>query len=122
MNYRIVTCGNIQYIECLPGLGSDQVKGENDALDWVALCGGESIHRLLIHADNLTPEFYQLKTGVAGAVLQKFVNYAVRVAALLSPELVNQGRFYDMVIEANRGNHFRVFYTRPEAESWLVMD
>jgi hypothetical protein len=30
------------------------------------------------------------------------------------------GKFKDMVIEANRGNRFRFFQEKEEAEKWLV--
>ena len=36
------------------------------------------------------------------------------------PQLVNRGRFQDMVIEANRGSEFRIFYEREPAEQWLA--
>jgi hypothetical protein len=39
---------------------------------------------------------------------------------VLTPELVNQGRFREMVLEANKGNQFRVFYQREAAELWLA--
>jgi hypothetical protein len=122
MNYKIVAKGNNSFIECLSGTNANQIRGEGDALGWIALCGENQIHRLLLHAENLTPEFYQLRTGIAGAILQKFVTYSIKVGALLTPDLVNQGRFREMVIESNRGNHFHVFYDIIEAEQWLVSD
>jgi hypothetical protein len=117
-----VANGSNKYIECLPGINAGSIKGEQDALEWVALCGEEHIHCLMIHSNNLTQDFYQLQTGVAGAILQKFVTYSIKVAAILTPKLVNQGRFCEMVMEANRGRHFHVFYAIEEAELWLFRD
>jgi PadR family transcriptional regulator AphA len=122
MEYRIVANGSNKYIECLPGINESLIKGEQDALEWIAKCGEEHIQRLMIHAANLTPDFYQLRTGVAGAILQKFVTYSIKVAAILTPELVNQGKFCEMVLESNRGRHFHVFYAIEEAEQWLFRD
>ena len=76
----------------------------------------------MLYAENLTEDFYQLRTGVAGDILQKFVNYYIKVVAVLTPELVYQGRFPEMVIEANRGRHFQAFYEREKAEQWLISD
>lgn len=119
MNYRLVEHPQNQYVEALAGDG--RIESENDALELVAACGEFQTHRLLIHAENLTDDFYRLRTGLAGAVLQKFVNYSVKVAAVLPPELVNQGRFQEMALEANRSNRlFHIFHERERAEAWLV--
>jgi hypothetical protein len=33
---------------------------------------------------------------------------------------VGTGKFYEFVIETNRGREFGVFYTRQQAEQWLL--
>jgi PadR family transcriptional regulator, regulatory protein AphA len=104
-------------IECTGGTRC--IRNDQDALELVAACGEYNTNLLLIHAENLTNEFYQLHTGVAGSILLKFVNYSIKAAAILSPKLVNQGKFQEMVIETNRGRDFRVFYNRENAEEWL---
>jgi len=122
MEYGIVQKGDQSYIECTPTAGN-LIASEQEALDLVAACGEYGTHRLLIQAENLPPEFYQLKTGLAGAILLKFSNYYLKVAALLTPELVNQGRFREMALEANRSSReFKIFYDRPQAEEWLLKD
>jgi PadR family transcriptional regulator, regulatory protein AphA len=106
------------YIESLPG--SDLLDSEQAALDLVAACGESNTFLLLLHAENLPDDFYNLRTGLAGNILQKFVNYHLHVAAVLTPDLANQGRFGEMVREANRGNQFNVFYDHASAERWLT--
>jgi PadR family transcriptional regulator, regulatory protein AphA len=118
MDYQFVTHGNTSYVECLPEGG--KIASEADALDLVAACGEHLCHRLLLHASNLTPDFYNLRSGLAGEVLLKFSNYRIQAAAILKPELAEQGRFGEMVLESNRGNQFRVFYDRASAEDWLA--
>jgi PadR family transcriptional regulator, regulatory protein AphA len=117
MNYQLITKGDIAYLECLPGY---VLESEREALDLVAACGENGTERLLLYAANLPDGFYRLHSGLAGCILQKFSTYRMRVAAVLTPELVNQGRFREMVLEANRGNQFRVFYSREAAEAWLA--
>ena len=118
MNYKVVNFGSQKYIQCIPGETS--LANERDAVDLVAACGENGTHRLMVFADNLSDDFYRLSSGVAGNILLKFTTYRIRVAAVLTPELVNQGRFREMVIETNRGNQFRVFYDPLEAEKWLI--
>jgi len=118
MNYQIIQISNRSYLEWLPE--HPRLTGGEAALDLVVACGQNNTNKLLLHAENFTDDFYRLRTGVAGEILQKFSTYRIQVAAVLTPELVNQGRFREMVLEANRGNQFRVFYNRESAEQWLV--
>jgi PadR family transcriptional regulator AphA len=118
MEYQLVMTNSESYLDCLPG--EQRLESEADALDLVAACGEHGTSRLMLHAENLTDDFYRLQSGLAGQVLLKFSNYRLKVAAVLTPELVNQGRFREMVLETNRGNQFRIFYDRSSAEQWLV--
>lgn len=119
MNYRLVEHAQNNYVEVLSGDG--RIEKESDALELVGACGEYRTLRLMIHAENLSEDFFHLRTGLAGEVLLKFSNYRIKFAAVLTPELVNQGRFYEMVLEANRSNRmFHVFYERDKAEAWLV--
>ncbi len=121
LNYQMVEHPRNRYVECLAGAG--RIEGERDALDLIGACGEYETHRLLLHAETLSEDFYHLRTGLAGAVLQKFADYRIKTAAVLTPELVNQGRFREMALEANRSNRlFHIFYVRAEAEAWLVAD
>jgi hypothetical protein len=118
LNYRLVEKDECTYIECLEG--DQRLDSEREAVDLVGVCGEHGTDRVMLHAENLTDDFYQLRTGLAGDILQKFSTYRIRAAAVLTPELVGQGRFREMVLEANRGSQFRVFYDRPSAEHWLL--
>jgi PadR family transcriptional regulator, regulatory protein AphA len=100
--------------------GKGVIRNESDALDIAGTCGFNSAPRALIDAESLAREFFDLKTGLAGAVLQKFINYRIRVAAVIPEERIGNGRFYEMVKEANRGGDFRVFQDREKAIDWLV--
>lgn len=119
MNYRLVEHPQNNFVEILPGDG--RIESEADELDLVGACGEYRVQRLLLYAENLSEDFFHLRTGLAGEVLLKFSNYHIKFAAVLTPELVNQGRFQEMVLEANRSNNqFHVFYDREQAIEWLV--
>jgi hypothetical protein len=117
MNYQVNKDGKHTFVECLPV--GNRIANEQDALDWVAVCGEYGTDRLLLHAECLTADFFDLSTGVAGAILLKFVNYRLRVAAVIPFARSRQGKFGEMVIETNRGNQFRVFDDRDGAVAWL---
>jgi hypothetical protein len=52
-------------------------------------------------------------------VLQKFINYHVKVAIIMEDEENLNERFKEMILEANKGNHFRTFKSIDDAESWI---
>ena len=118
MELILRACGEIAYLEC--PAESLRIASECDALDVVALCGEHSTERLLLDGDCLHPDFFELKTELAGAVLLKLSNYHIRTAVVLPPERIGSGRFAEFVREANTGNQFRVFSDVAEAVSWLL--
>lgn len=62
------------------------------------------------------PEFFELRSGLAGEALQKFVNYRVQVAVVgeLSAQLEASSALRDFVHESNAGAH--VWFVRDLAE------
>ncbi len=116
--YRLITGQMNSFIECLPQAGV--ITTEQDALEWVAVCGENRTDRLLIGSENLSDEFFDLSTTLAGMILLKFTNYRIRTAALLPPERATHGKFPEMVVETNRGNQFRIYFDRSQAEAWLL--
>lgn len=120
MTYTLIEKDCNTYLECLSGMAP--IMSEHEALDLVALCGENDTQRLMLHAEHLPLAFFDLKTGLAGDVLLKFSNYRIKVVAVVTPELVGQGRFAEMAMESNRFSEFGVFYDRQEAEQWLLRD
>ncbi len=99
-----------------------QLKDERAALDIVGACVGEGTDRVLLHSANLPEDFFRLSTGLAGTVLLKFSNYFIKAAAVIPPERIHQGKFYDFSLETNRGNQFRIFHNQQDAEEWIAHD
>jgi len=78
------------------------------AEDAVAVLGealGQGAKLVAIPAARLHPEFFRLRSGIAGAFLQKFVTYGVRVAILgdLREQVEASTALRDFIIESNRG-------------------
>ena len=96
------------------------VSSEQDAVDLIGFCGYHQTNNLLLYTDNVDESFFDLKSQLAGKVLQKCMNYYMRVAMVLSLDIKDNKRFSEMVLETNKGNHFRIFKTRDEAIDWLT--
>lgn len=118
MNYQIKETSTEKYIELFST--ASPLNTENDALDLIALCSEVDTNLLILHLAALSEDFFNLKTGVAGKIIQKFVNYRIKVAVIIPDETAIKGKFKDMVIEANRNNHFRIFENILAAEKWLL--
>ncbi len=109
MNHVIHSDKAIPYLELTDR--SFKLYSEQDALDLAALCSENGTSRLLVYSDNIGEDFFNLSSGLAGSVLQKFSNYRISCAVVIPLEKLT-GRFREMVIEANRGGQFR-FFTNP---------
>jgi PadR family transcriptional regulator, regulatory protein AphA len=118
MNYQVNEIENKKYIELIAV--KEPLSQENDALDLIALCWEQEAQAIMLHSSALSPDFFNLKTTFAGNFIQKFINYNIKVAAVFPQELVQKGRFKEMALETNKGNHFRMYETKEEAETWLL--
>ena len=83
------------------------IRTTDDALDLIGATWGENITLIAVPADRLDPEFWQLRSQLAGDVLQKFVNYEKKVAILgdIEAHLEASQALRDFVWESNRGEH-----------------
>ena len=78
---------------------------ERDATDIIGAAFTERPDWIVIPLDALAPGFLDLRTGLAGAILQKFVNYSFRVAILgdTSKEADASKPLADFIRETNKG-------------------
>ncbi|HCQ90384.1 MAG TPA: DUF4180 domain-containing protein [Clostridium sp.] len=118
MDYRIVNKNDKRYIEYISK--EMQISSEQDVLDIIGSCMEHSCNYVMLHGEVFSEDFFNLRTGLAGTMLQKLINYNIRAAAIIANEEKIKGRFGEMVFEANKGNDFRVFKNVTEAENWLL--
>ncbi|MEB5993419.1 DUF4180 domain-containing protein [Serratia ureilytica] len=81
------------------------LKSENDVSLFIAPAFEHEAGMIALPVSRLDAAFFQLRSGIAGAVLQKFINYRLRVALLgdITPWLAQSNALQDFVREANRG-------------------
>lgn len=118
LNYKIVDKNDKKYIEYVSA--EIKLSSEEDVLDIVGTCFGDNCSHVILHGEVLSEDFFNLKTKVAGMMLQKFINYHIKVAVILPNDEKIKGRFGEMVSETNKGKDFRVFKNVEEAEKWLL--
>lgn len=118
MNYQMIEGNNKKYLEFIST--ANPLSTENDALNLVALCGENDTNLLMIHYTALSGDFFKLKTKAAGNILQKFMDYHIKAVAVIPKEIIQKGKFRELAVETNKGNHFRMYGSREEAEKWLL--
>lgn len=93
-----------------------QIASEADALDLIGEAGFSGADTLVIPVSRLSPDFFRLSTGLAGAILQKCTNYRLRVAIVgdISEYTAKSGPLRDFVYESNK--HGAVRFLASEAE------
>lgn len=88
------------------------IASEADALDLMGrLWGleGQEVEWIAVPVARLSEAFLDLKTGLLGAVVQKFVNYRLRLAVVgdVTAQIAASKALRDYVHEANLGAHVR---------------
>jgi hypothetical protein len=60
--------------------------------------------RVILHEKHLHPDFFELRTGLAGEILQKVVNYACRLGIVGDFSKYSSKALRDFIYESNKGN------------------
>lgn len=84
------------------------IRNTQDALDMMANCGYQGANKIILHQKNFIPAFFDLKTGIAGDILQKFSNYRAQLAIVGDFTEVESKSLRDFIRESNRQG--RIFF------------
>ncbi|MEZ4991188.1 MAG: DUF4180 domain-containing protein [Saprospiraceae bacterium] len=79
------------------------IRTVQDGLDLMGNMYYQGFDRLVLHAENITPEFFDLKTKIAGEILQKFSNYRVRLSIVGDFTVYTSRSLKDFIHESNKG-------------------
>jgi hypothetical protein len=86
-----------------------------DGLDLLGKLYYQGFDKIVIHEKNITPDFFDLKSGIAGEILQKFSNYRVRLAIVGNFAKYTSKSLNDFIFESNKGRHINFVSTCSEA-------
>lgn len=76
--------------------------------------------KLILHKQNISADFFDLHTGLAGDVLQKFVNYHAQLAIVGDFSDIQSEAFKALMRESNRGTHVFFVGSVEEAKEKLT--
>ena len=105
MDDEIITLGGQRVLSCHPD--GPRLTRESDALDLLGSVWGQEVDWLAVPKARLGPDFLTLRTGLAGAIIQKLVTYRIRLAIVgdISAEVAASTALRDFVHESNGGRH-----------------
>jgi uncharacterized protein DUF4180 len=88
--------------------------------DIASALGASSQHGGLILSEaDFSSEFFDLRTGLAGELFQKLVNYRARAAIVVPDPRVHGERFAELAYEHRTHPVVRFFASEREAAEWL---
>ncbi|ATF11977.1 DUF4180 domain-containing protein [Brevibacillus sp. HB1.2] len=86
------------------------------ALDLIATVHYEAdSNRIIINKSLINESFFDLKTRLAGEILQKFINYRVKVAIVGDFSVYTSKSLKDFIYESNNGNDIFFLPTEEQA-------
>jgi hypothetical protein len=91
------------------------IKETQDALDIMANINYQGSDKIIIHEKNLTPDFFDLKTRLAGEILQKFSNYRIQLVIIGDFAKYSSKSLKDFMFESNKHGHINFVNTVEEA-------
>ncbi|MDM5193813.1 DUF4180 domain-containing protein [Bacillus hominis] len=86
------------------------------ALDLMATVQYEAdSKRIAINKSLISESFFDLKTRLAGDILQKFINYSVKIAIIGDFSMHNSKSLKDFIYECNKGKDIFFLATEQQA-------
>lgn len=79
------------------------IKNAEDGLDLLGNLYYQGFDSIIIHEKNIISNFFDLKNGIAGEILQKFSNYRVRLAIVGQFKACTGKSIRDFIYESNNG-------------------
>ena len=89
------------------------INNTQDALDFMATINYQyDCQKIIIPKSLIVESFFDLKTGIAGEILQKFTNYNMKIAIIGNFEAYTSKSLKDFIYESNKEN--QVFFLPDE--------
>lgn len=70
---------------------------------------------IIVMKEDISEKFFDLKTGTAGEILQKFINYGMRISLVGDFSVFSSKSLKDFIYESNKGDRISFVKTLEEA-------
>ena len=116
MKFNYITVGNTR----LAVIEEGTIMSVADALNFIATASYNGAAGMVVPMEQLASEFFDLKTRLAGDILQKCVNYSMRIAIVGDFSGFRSKALTDFIRESNRGRHVLFKSSSEEASEALA--
>ncbi len=117
MKIEAQTINNIPLAEVV----SDSILITNlqDALDLLADLYYQGFDGIMLYEKNIAPTFFDLSSGLAGEILQKFSNYRIKLAIIGDFSAYPSKSLKDFMFESNKLGHVNFVSSLEDAKKKL---
>ena len=91
------------------------IKTAQDVLDLLGNLYYQDVDKIVIQEKSITPDFFDLKNGIAGEILQKFSNYRIRLAIVGDFTQYSSKSTKDFMYESNKNRQINFVSSTSEA-------
>lgn len=96
------------------------IQSIEDGTDLMGNIYYQEADKVILHEENITPDFFDLKTKMAGEILQKFSTYRVRLVIVGDFNKYESNSLRDFIYESNKGRMVNFTVSVEEALQRLV--
>lgn len=96
------------------------IRKTQDALDIMAESNYRSSWKIIMYEKNIISDFFDLKTGIAGEILQKFSTYNVQLAIVGDFSKYSSKSLADFIYESNKLGRINFVNSIGEAKDRLI--
>lgn len=94
----------------------------DDGLQIMVDCAAQEAYKAILYQENISADFFELKTKLAGDILQKYTQYDFDIAIVGDFSVYNSKSLNDFIYESNKGRKINFVATRDEAITKLSKD
>jgi len=109
----------VRVLEC--AAEGARLRTDRDAVDLIGAAFEHRASLIVLPVERLGDDFFRLRTRIAGEIIQKFVNYRLRLVIVgdISRHLDESSALRAFVNESNRGEHVWFLASLEELDSRL---
>jgi hypothetical protein len=100
--------------------GDIEIRNVQNALDILSECYSRGASSIILNEKNIVPDFFDLKTGLAGEILRKFSMYHFKLAIVGDFSDISSKSLKDFIYESNKTGDTCFVSSVDEAKERLV--
>lgn len=103
-------------------LKSDEllIRNAQDGLDLMGTAYYDGYDAIILYVENIVPEFFDLSSGLAGEILQKFSTYRMKLAIVGQFDKFTSKSLHEFIHESNKGRQICFVETMDRALAWMT--